>query len=221
MLPELSISESLSSNCPDLRLGLLYASIQVADRPAALDTFLEEVNRGIELKMTAESVRTHPVIAATRAAYKKLGKDPSRYRPSAEALMRRAVSGKGLYKVSNAVDALNAVSLRTGFSIGGYDADQIQGPIKADVGLESDDYEGIGRGPLNINGLTVLRDDLGPFGCPTSDSMRTRVQPHTRNFLMVFFDYDAKGNIQEAFDMSRQVLSDYAQGADFQQRIHP
>ena len=221
MLPEVSISAPLSSSCPDLRLGLLHASVQVADRPAALDTFLEEVCRGIELKMTAESVRTHPVIAATRAAYKKLGKDPSRYRPSAEALMRRAVSGKGLYKVSNAVDALNAVSLRTGFSIGGYDADQIQGAIKADVGLESDDYEGIGRGALNINGLTVLRDELGPFGCPTSDSMRTRVQAHTRNFLMVFFDYDGAGNIQEAFDMSRQVLQDYAQGADFQQRIHP
>ena len=130
---------------------------------------------------TADSIKQQPAIAATREAYRRLGKDPSRYRPSAEALRRRLLRGLELYKIDTLVDLINLVSLRTGYSIGGFDADKIQGTdLCLGVGRAGEPFEGIGRGTLNIEGLPVFRDAVGGIGTPTSDNERTKMDVGTR-----------------------------------------
>ncbi|MBO4602953.1 MAG: hypothetical protein J5651_07315, partial [Salinivirgaceae bacterium] len=107
--------------------------------------------------LTFDSIKEQPQIAATRRMYTVCGKDPSRYRPSAEALMRRIVKGNDLYQINTMVDLVNLVSMRYGYSIGGFDADKVEGDVVAGIGREGEPYNGIGRGPLNIAGLPVLR----------------------------------------------------------------
>lgn len=126
-----------------------------------------------------------PAVAATRAAYRALGKDPARYRPAAEALLRRVAQGKGLFRVSNVVDVNNLLSLETGFSIGTYDRVKLVPPLVFRRGRAGEAYAGIGRGALNLEGLPVFADALGPFGSPTSDSARSMVDDATVRILMV------------------------------------
>ena len=130
-----------------------------------------------------------PAVAATRKAYQALGKDPARYRPAAEALRRRVAQGKGLPAVNNVVDVNNLLSLETGLSIGTYDAASLTPPLLLRPGQPGESYEGIGRGPLNLVGLPLLADEEGPFGSPTSDSWRSRVETGTRHVLMVLFGF--------------------------------
>jgi DNA/RNA-binding domain of Phe-tRNA-synthetase-like protein len=186
----IAVSETLRSADPKLQLGLLLAEVQIAPRGEALDQTIEAACTAFRARETPDSIKTWPSIRDARQVYKALGKDPSRYRPSAEALLRRVVSGKSLYRINNAVDLLNLVSLESGYSIGGYDADAIEGPIRLERGA-ADPYEAIGRGNLNVEGLPVLYDARGPFGSPTSDSTRTMVGPETRRFLWVLFGFGA------------------------------
>ncbi len=156
-----------------------------------------------------ESISKIPAIAASRKAYKICGKDPARYRLSAEALLRRVVSGKGLYQISNVVDQLNLVSIGSGFSIGGYDANQIQGDVIFGIGRVNESYSGIGRGELNIEGLPVFRDNLGAFGTPTSDSPRTEVSEQTTRFLMVLIDFEGDNRLNEAVEIAVELLKEH------------
>ena len=137
------------------------------------------------------SINKRPAIAATRAAYKALGKDPNRYRPSAEALCRRLVKGMPLYRTLAAIDLINLISVKWGYSIGGFDSDMIQGSkLILGVGREGEEFEAIGRGQLNIAGLPVYRDAAGGIGTPTSDHERTKLGPDTTRLLMVVNIYD-------------------------------
>jgi len=147
------------------------------------------------------------------------GKDPARYRPSAEALMRRTIKGYGLYQVNNVVDIVNLVSLETGFSIGGYDLSKINPPVSLSIGTENDRYEGIGRGELNIDGLPVLRDQTGAFGSPTSDSERTSVTSETQHFLMVIFGFGDHSSISAALRFAENLLEEFASTQQINQFI--
>ncbi len=160
--------------------------------------------------IAVEQIKLIPNIAASRDAYKACGKDPARYRLSAEALLRRVVSKKGLYQINNVVDALNFVSISTGLSIGGYDADQIQGKVTMGIGKANEPYEGLGRGELNIEGMPVFRDEKGAFGTPTSDSERTGVRQDTKRFLMVLVSYKGINPLYEPTQAAVQLLSEYA-----------
>lgn len=187
------IFNKLKSFCPNLALGCLSCKVVVEEDRPLLRKEIEETCAFVQTNYDPESIRTNPAIKASRNAYKTLGKDPSRYRLSAEALMRRAVQGKGLYQINNVVDTLNLISLKTGFSIGGYDASKIEGVIDLGVGASEEPYEAIGRGTLNIENLPVLRDEQGAFGTPTSDSVRTMVTSTTNEFLMIFYDFEDQG----------------------------
>ncbi len=190
-LPQIAVDQAIRQASPALRLGLLHAEIRVEERPDELNKLINEQAAHLRQKETVDSIKLWTAIAHARECYRRLGKDPSRYRPSAEALLRRILSGKELYRINNAVDALNLVSLQSGLSIGGYDAAKLRPPLLLDRGKANEPYEGIGRGALNIEGLPVLYDQLGPFGCPTSDSTRTAVSAQTRTFLWVIFDFGA------------------------------
>ena len=137
------------------------------------------------------NIKEMPSIAATRRVYKACGKDPSRYRPAAEALIRRVVQGKELYQRDTLVDLINLASMRFGYSIGGFDASKFVGDtLTLGIGRTDEPYEGIGRGQINIEGMPVYRDALGGVGTPTSDHERTKISLATRHLLVLINGYD-------------------------------
>ena len=147
---------------------------------------------------------------ATRQAYKRLGKDPNRYRPSSEALRRRIVKEMPLYRIDTLVDLINLVSIRSGYSIGGFDADKIDGDLCLGVGREAEVYHGIGRGELNIAGLPVYRDRQGGIGTPTSDEERTKIGLSTTALLMIINGYSGMEGLIEAGEYAAGLLRRYA-----------
>ena len=163
-----------------------------------------------------EDINKLPGIYEMRQLYKKLGKDPNRYRPSAEALCRRLLQGKELYQINTLVDLINLVSIHTGFSIGGFDADKVQGDLRIGVGQAGEPFEAIGRGLLNIEGLPVYRDALGAIGTPTSDVERTKLSLETTRLLMVIHSAGGSTGVDEAMDFSQRLLLQHAHATDIQ-----
>lgn len=203
------ISEEVKSKCPELQLGCIQCQVNVlSDYKDLLSEIHLELNQ-LQNKLAVEDIAKIPSIQSSRKGYKALGKDPARYRLSAEALLRRVIKGKGLYKVNNVVDLLNLVSVKSGFSIGGYDAEKIQGNIILGIGKSDEPYEAIGRGELNIEFLPTFRDELGAFGSPTSDSVRTMVSPETSTFLMAIFNFGGHDTLENTIDESVRLLKKY------------
>ncbi len=189
----IKISEEVKSKLPDIILGVINIEVETIITPAEVKDIFNKRVAELEKKLTPEIIREMPTVKANKDAYRKLGKDPNRYRPSSESLLRRVANGKGLYFINNVVDILNLVSIDTGYSICGYDADKIEGDVVLGVGAKDEPYEGIGRGALNIEKLPVFRDEAGAFGTPTSDSVRTMVTEDTTRFLMIIIAF---GNIE-------------------------
>lgn len=206
------ISPLIEQKCPNLQLGILSLEVKVKQAyPTLLQLIQEECNE-LSSNLAIEDISKRTAIQAGRKGYKALGKDPARYRLSAEALLRRVINGKGLYQVNNVVDALNLVSIKSGISIGGYDQDQIQGAITMSVGETNEPYEAIGRGSLNMEFMPLLRDELGAFGSPTSDSTRTMVKAQTKRFLMVFFSFAGADGLDSALTYAEKLLTEHAEG---------
>ena len=131
-----------------------------------------------------------------------------------EALRRRLMRGIPLYQIDTLVDLINLVSLRTGHSIGGFDADKIQGNhLELGIGKAEEPFEGIGRGILNIEGLPVYRDSFGGIGTPTSDHERTKMDIGTTHILAIVNGYNGKEGLKETAEMIQSLLRDYA-GSD-------
>ena len=153
-----------------------------------------------------------PSIQATRQAYKRCGKDPSRYRPSGEALVRRMLNGHDLYQINTAVDLVNLASIAYGYSIGGFDKDKIQGhTLTLGIGKAGEPYEGIGRGPLNIEGLPVYRDTMGGIGTPTSDHERTKLSLESQRILAIVNGYDGnREQVRACAEFMQELLQKYA-----------
>lgn len=206
---EILISGEIKKALPEVRLGCVNAVIRVEPSDSGLLMQIDKTCDHLKSLYSIEEVSKTDIIADTKNAYRKLGKDPSRYRPSAEALTRRVVQGKGLYRVNNIVDALNLISIKHGYSIGGYDLDTINAQIELGIGKPDEPYEAIGRGLLNIENLPVLRDQKGAFGSPTSDSLRTMVRDHTMDFLMVFFDFSGSDNLENAMNDAENMYRKY------------
>lgn len=215
----LRISDELKSCCPNLRLGCIETDVKVSESSGEFLSEMASKIQQIAQSLSIESISKIPTIASSRKGYKACGKDPARYRLSAEALLRRVVSGKGLYQINNVVDQLNLVSISTGFSIGGYDADQIQDDITLGIGRADEPYTGIGRGELNIEFLPVFRDEKGAFGTPTSDSSRTQVTNQTCRFLMVILDFENDNLLDEALLMAQKLLLKYCSAENLEIRI--
>ena len=211
---QITVSEEIKNACPIFKGAAVYAEVT---NTAFCEGLWEEINaftRELTSTTQPEDIKLQPAIAATREAYKRCGKDPSRYRPSAEALRRRLMRGIALYQIDTLVDLINLVSLRTGYSIGGFDADKIQGNrLELGIGKAEEPFEGIGRGVLNIEGLPVYRDSLGGIGTPTSDHERTKMDIGTSHILAIVNGYNGKEGLKEAAEMIQSLLKDYA-GSD-------
>lgn len=150
-------------------------------------------------------------IAATRKVYRSCGKDPSRYRPASEALIRRLLQGKELYQRDTLVDLVNLASIAYGYSIGGFDADKFQGDtLTLGVGKAGEPYEGIGRGTINIEGLPVYRDQIGGVGTPTSDNERTKMEMNTTHLIVLINGYDGnEANVRANAEYIQTLLKKY------------
>ena len=207
---DIRISDEIKVKVPETRLWCIESDVVVDESPAALLGLMDAKCGGIAGRLRIEEISQLMPVKLSRNAYRLSGKDPARYRLSAEALLRRVVKGEQLYRISNVVDLLNLVSLTTGFSIGGYDSSKIRGGMTFGIGRDGEFYEGIGRGVLNIDGLPVFRDETGAFGSPTSDSERTCVDGNTRTFMMVIVDFGAPELAREALAMSVNLLETYA-----------
>jgi DNA/RNA-binding domain of Phe-tRNA-synthetase-like protein len=212
----IAIDPAVRAKCPGLILNTLHCEAIFSCMNESLWLYIENLRQEICHTLKISDISKLPPVQKAREGYKALGKDPSRYRLSAEALLRRILQGKSLYKVNNMIDILNIISVKSGISIGGYDTDKIQGnEIILSAGSESDQYTAIGRGQLNISGLPVLKDRMGPFGNPTSDSERTCITESTKYFLMVFFDFEGSGIVEKWIHESKEMLTQYASGKDF------
>lgn len=189
------ISDDIRERCPDYTGAAVVASVRNTECCEELWTEIAHFIEEYRSRYTTDSIKLMPSIEATREMYKRCGKDPSRYRPSGEALVRRTLKGNDLYRVSTVVDLINLASIAYGYSISGLDADKIQGDVLTlGIGQEGEPYEGIGRGPLNIAGMPVWRDELGGIATPTSDNVRTKIDLGTTRLLCIVNGYDGNRN---------------------------
>src|SRR5580692_8934035 len=161
---------------PGVKLGIVEGhGVTVEALHPDLAKLLDEVCVRKQKEFTVESLAEAEPIRAIRGLFRSWGMDPSKYRPASEALLRRVVQGKGLYRVSNVVDVGNLVSIETGWPLGCYDRSRIDEPVVLRHGLPGESYEGIGKKAWNLEGRPVLADPAGPFGSPISDSTRSMI----------------------------------------------
>ncbi len=188
---KVEVSAEMHSVCPVFVGACITANIKNTEYSAELWREIDALSEEYRATLTTESLKQMESIQATRRIYKLCGKDPSRYRPSSEALIRRMLQGKQLYQIDTLVDLINLASITYGYSIGGFDADKFDGDtLTLGVGREGEPYEGIGRGMLNIAGLPVYRDATGGVGTPTSDNERTKMTLGTRRLVALVNGYD-------------------------------
>ena len=205
----ISISNLIHNVCPQFVSVQFECTVQNSSYNESLWHEIESFILNFQKNNKVKDINKFPPILATRNTYKKLGKDPNRYRPSSEALRRRILKGVELYKINTLVDAINLISLKTGYSIGGFDANLIQGDLELGVGQKDEPFEAIARGFLNIEGLPVYRDSIGGIGTPTSDEERTKISLNTNKLLMLLNAYSGKEGLEEAIEYSKYVLEKY------------
>ncbi len=216
------VSEEIKTVCPLFVGAAVEATVQNSPYSAPLWEEIHALEEKLRRELTTETLKDLPSIAATRQVYKKCGKDPSRYRPASEQLIRRMLQGKELYQIDTLVDLVNLASIAYGYSIGGFDASKMIGDtLTLGVGKEGEPYEGIGRGPLNIAGLPVYRDAAGGVGTPTSDHERTKMTLSTTHLLVLINGYD--GNEQRVVENAEYIqtlLLRYADCKESQVRVY-
>ncbi len=170
------------------RIGLLTLSgVTVREREPLLDAEVDRLCSSLRERYGQGPSSQVPGAEDARALYKALGLDPTKTRPSSESLARRALKGETLYRINTLVDALNLVSLREQLSFGLYDLANVCPPVTLRKGRPGEEYEGIRKGAVHVEGRPVLVDAAGPFGNPTSDSLRTSITLATRDALVVAY----------------------------------
>src|SRR6185436_358178 len=173
---------------PRTRLGAFALDgLTVREADPALASEIDTFAADLRSRYGAIPSGDVPGAADARSLYKALGLDPTKVRPSSESLTRRVLKGEALYRVNTLVDALNLCSLRHQLPFGLYDLDAVQPPVVLRRGAPGESYEGIRKGPVNVEGRPVLVDAAGPFGNPTSDSARTAITLETRRALVVVY----------------------------------
>jgi DNA/RNA-binding domain of Phe-tRNA-synthetase-like protein len=209
---------------PRVSVGLVVLDgLAVAERDALLDNEVDETCASLRARYGQGRSAEVPGAADARTLYKALGIDPTKTRPSNEALLRRALKGETLYRINALVDALNLVSLREQLPFGLYDLDRVSPPVVLRRGGPGEAYEGIRKGPVSVEGRPVLVDAAGPFGNPTSDSLRTSITPATRRALVVA--YAPAGHsvprLRAVLDGTAATLTRYCGGVEIERRLLP
>src|SRR5271167_3625725 len=215
----LTIDPGLKLKCPRAALGFLTARVVTREtRPELLEEMKVRETEILHLP-EPRALLESPKILATRAGYKALGKDPARYRGSAEALLRRILSGKGFPQINSVVDTINVVSVESRLPIGLYDLAHVKGNITFRVGRAGETYKGIGKYDLNLEGLPVFSDEEGPHGSPTSDSERTMITPATVKVAVIVVSFGGAEGLESSCQRMSSLLQKYAEGQEIQFQV--
>jgi DNA/RNA-binding domain of Phe-tRNA-synthetase-like protein len=207
-----------------VRLGLVtLEGVSVREADAALAEEVDGLCRELRERYGEGRSAEVPGAADARTLYKALGLDPTKTRPSNEALLRRALKGEPLYRINTLVDALNMCSLRYQLPFGLYDLDRVEPPVTLRRGTAGEAYEGIRKGPVSVEGRPVLVDSRGPFGNPSSDSARTMITLEARRALVVVYAPGgyASARLQEVADGTAAALTRFCGGSVADRRLVP
>lgn len=190
---------------------LVLDHVSVVERSAALEAPLAAA--AAAMRATAEAA---DLTAAVRAMYRRFGVDPTKTRPSSEALLRRVRKGDALPRINNVVDVCNWCSLEFQVPYGLYDLARVCGGITLRTGRAGESYAGIRKDEVHLEGRLVLADDEGPFGNPTSDSARTMVTPAATSILTVIFAPAgvARDAIGRMIDQTSARMREFAGGVE-------
>ena len=209
---KLSIDPGLKKKWRSVALGLVSAQVRTGDSPLELLGEMDLCESGILKNADPRAILEAPAISATRAGYRALGKDPARYRGSAEALLRRIISGKHFPSINCVVDIINLVSVESRLPIGLYDLAKVQGDIVFRPGRGGETYKGIGKFELNLEDLPVFCDAAGPHGSPTSDSERTMVTSSTENVAAILISFGGPQPLEVWCRRMTGLMERYAEG---------
>lgn len=198
-----------------IKIGvLLFKDLNCQSKNDLLWEEIEQLGKAYREEYSEPS-QALEVLQPARELYRKIGIEPTKTRPSSEALLRRAIKGKPLYRVNSIVDAGNLCSLKFLLPIGLYDHSKIEGSIVLRQGKKDEEYQGIGKEMIHVGGRYTLADNKGAFGNPSSDSLRTSVDLSTTNLLFVIFtpfDYP-DDKLQTHNDFAEQKMLQFHQGA--------
>jgi hypothetical protein len=210
---EIIVSNEIESVCPNLVGACVEARVKNSQYSQPLWDEINTLEQKLKAELTTETLKDISGIAATRRIYRACGKDPSRYRPASEALIRRVLQGKALYQIDTLVDLINLASMAYGYSIGGFDANKFVGnTLTLGIGKEGEPYEGIGRGMINIHGLPVYRDEVGGVGTPTSDHERTKITIDTSHLLVLINGYDGnETSVRQNAEFIQKLLQKFCE----------
>ncbi|MDQ7008583.1 MAG: phenylalanine--tRNA ligase beta subunit-related protein [Acidobacteriota bacterium] len=170
-----------------LKLGLVAVTFDTAPSPAAITPLLDEAVARLRRAENGRSAGRIPRLGPARRLYRAFGLDPTRRRPSPEALIRRLLKGQAFPRIHPAVDLANCWAIESGLPVGLYDTAHVRGAVRARRGRDGESYTGIRRGEIHLDGRPVLADAEGPFGNPSADSLRTSVGETSRDLLYVLF----------------------------------
>jgi len=216
---KLSIDPALKKKCQSVALGCVAAYVHTCDSSLELLGEMDLCESGILKNADPRAILGAPAISATRSGYRALGKDPARYRGSAEALLRRIISGKHFPSINCVVDIINLVSVESRLPIGLYDLSKVQGDIQFRVGRSGESYKGIGKFDLNLEDLPVFCDAAGPYGSPTSDSERTMVTTSTENVAAILISFGGPQPLEIWCRRMTSLLERYAEGRELRTEI--
>jgi DNA/RNA-binding domain of Phe-tRNA-synthetase-like protein len=210
---KISISHNLKALLPDFAVAAYQFKIKNFSS-LALDERLDAEEGIISQTYSLETILQDSAIKAARDAYKKLGKDPSRYRLAVESLFRRIIKGNRLYRINSVVDTGNLLSLLCKKSTAVLDSDAIIGDVTIRIGSKDDDYYGIGRGKLDVDRIPLYQDSVSPFGSPTSDTERTMIGQNTKNVTVFIISFE-KMPSQNDKHLLTSLYKEYTGAYDF------
>ena len=216
---EVKISDKIKEVCPNVILGCIQANVKVEASSESLLKEIDDYCEDIIKKISLEDIASLTRIKDAREVYKKLGKAPSKYRVSSEALMRRILQKKGIYKINNIVEINNLISLKSNFAVGSYNVENIQSPICLTVGEEGEKYKGIGKELINIENLPVLSDSISTFGSPTSDSERAMITNKVDEIIMCIYSFSGKDEVESYLNYAKVLLEKYADAKNISIRL--
>ena len=219
-MKNLRIDSEMKRLWPDTRVGCLQYKVNVEKKNEEMWKYLKkDIFKKAKDAIFDYGVNEIPNIKESRAAYKAFGKDPSRYRVSSEALIRRIGQGKGLYEVNTVVDVNNLISIESGFSVGSYDASNIEEELVFRIGKPGETYLGIGKDEINIEALPVLADQKGAIGSSTSDSRRAMITEAAQEVLTLIYSFSDNQDLEKALEYGKKYLELYAKAEEIESWI--
>lgn len=220
MILNIIIDPSLKRILPQCSLGIITANVSMQENNVELWEEISKSIINIKEKYTLEQLPSLTQIRELRSSYKLLGKDPVRYRCASEALLRRILQNKDLYKVNTIVDINNLVSIESQLPVGTYDKKKLKFPVTFRIGLLSEKYKGIGKKDITISNLPILADQQHPFGSPTSDSERAMIGQQTTDVMMVIYSFGENQILMEStLKRATALLETFASASQIESNI--